>query len=79
MPPEACALALTAAAAVEADLVGIDLLPLPDGGYIVLEVNGAVDFTSDYSLGGRDVFADVAEALWAEGTELGVEAVTPHG
>ena len=79
VPPLACALALTAAAAVEADLVGVDLLPLPEGGYVVLEVNGAVDFTSDYSLGGRDVFDEVASALWPEATRLEVEAATLEG
>ncbi|HEV3479255.1 MAG TPA: hypothetical protein VG144_07380 [Gaiellaceae bacterium] len=62
---DAIALAVEAAAAVGGDLVGIDLLPLPGGGYSVLEVNGAVDFTSEYSLEGRDVFADVAGALAA--------------
>jgi [lysine-biosynthesis-protein LysW]---L-2-aminoadipate ligase len=79
VPPLACALALTAAAAVEADLVGVDLLPLPSGDYVVLEVNGAVDFTSDYSLGGRDVFDEVASALWPEATGLEVEAATLEG
>ena len=52
-PPEACALALAAADAVGADLVGVDLVERPDGGWIVLELNGAVDFTDDYALGGR--------------------------
>jgi [lysine-biosynthesis-protein LysW]--L-2-aminoadipate ligase len=61
----AIALAVEAAAAVGGDVVGIDLLPLPGGGYCVLEVNGAVDFTSEYSLDGGDVFADVADALAA--------------
>lgn len=64
-PPAACLLAVAAAEAVGADLVGVDLLPLGDGGYVVLELNGAVDFTSDYSIGGREVFAAVAEALAA--------------
>jgi hypothetical protein len=59
-------LALAAAAAVGADLVGVDLLPAPDGGHLVLELNGAVDFTSDYSLGSRDVFDEAAGALAAE-------------
>jgi RimK family alpha-L-glutamate ligase len=56
-PPEAgCALALAAARAVGADLVGIDLLPDGEGGYVVLELNGAVEFTQDYSLVEGDVF-----------------------
>ena len=53
-PPEACRLAVGAAQQRSTrDLVGVDLLPLPGGGYVVLELNGAVDFTSEYSLGGR--------------------------
>ena len=39
--PRAAALARAAAAAVGGDLVGIDLLPLTDGRYVVIEVNGA--------------------------------------
>jgi [lysine-biosynthesis-protein LysW]--L-2-aminoadipate ligase len=62
-PPEACALATAAVAAVGGDLVGVDLLPLVDGGWVVLEANGAVDFTSDYSIGDRDVFEVVAACI----------------
>lgn len=62
---DAIELAVAAANAIGGDLVGIDLLPLPAGGYAVLEVNGAVDFTNQYSLDGGDVFADVAEILAA--------------
>ena len=62
-PPEARRLAVAAAAAVDADLVGVDLLPLPGGGYSVLELNGAVDFTSEYSLVGVDVFRAVASMI----------------
>jgi [lysine-biosynthesis-protein LysW]---L-2-aminoadipate ligase len=58
-------LALAAARAVGGDLVGIDLLPTPDGDYAVLEVNGAVDFTDEYSLDGGDVFEEVAGVLAA--------------
>jgi RimK family alpha-L-glutamate ligase len=61
--PAAAALARAAAAAVGGDLVGVDLLPLPDGRYVVIEVNGAVDFTPDYSLGAEDVFEAVARQL----------------
>lgn len=60
--PKAAALALTAVAAVGGDLVGVDLLPL-DGGYVVLELNGAVEFDASYSLPGRDVYEDAAAAL----------------
>ena len=61
-PAEAAALALAAVAAVGADLAGVDLLPLPDGGWTVLEVNGAVDFTRQYRRDG-DVFEAAVEAL----------------
>ena len=60
---EAAALARAAAAAVRGDLVGVDLLPLPEGGHVVIEVNGAADFTRDYSLGSEDVFEAVARRL----------------
>ena len=61
-PPDAIRLALEAAAAVNGSFVGVDLLPGRDGGWIVLEVNGAVELTSDYSFAG-DVFDAAAEAL----------------
>jgi len=63
VPPAAQSLASAAAAAVGADLVGVDLLPVDGGGYVVLELNGAVDFDQRYALGGRDVYAEVARAL----------------
>jgi RimK family alpha-L-glutamate ligase len=61
--PAACELAVAAAAAIGADLVGVDLLPAPGDGYVVLELNGAVDFDHRYSLSRAGVFADVAHAL----------------
>jgi RimK family alpha-L-glutamate ligase len=63
-PPEAGDLAVRAADAVAGDLVGVDLLAGPAGGWLVLEVNGAVEFTPAYSLPGRCVFDDVAAALF---------------
>jgi [lysine-biosynthesis-protein LysW]---L-2-aminoadipate ligase len=62
---DASSLAAAAAAAVGADLVGVDLLPV-DGGYVVLELNGAVEFDLGYSLPGRDVYLDAARALGFE-------------
>jgi RimK family alpha-L-glutamate ligase len=62
---EACDVAIRAAAAVGGDLVGIDLLPDEDG-WRVIEINGAVDFTDDYSLDGRDVFACAVEPFVPE-------------
>jgi [lysine-biosynthesis-protein LysW]---L-2-aminoadipate ligase len=59
-PDDAAVLAVAAAAAVGADIVGVDLLPLPDGRFVALEVNGAVDFTSEYSLPEQDVFDEIA-------------------
>jgi RimK family alpha-L-glutamate ligase len=57
-------LALAAAAAAGADLVGVDLLPAY-GGYVVIEINGAVDFTRDYALAGVDPFQAALDALAA--------------
>ena len=62
-PPAACALAIEAAAAIGCDLVGVDLLPDAAGDWVVLELNGAVDFTTEYSLNGGDVFTDIARML----------------
>ncbi|HEY7148243.1 MAG TPA: hypothetical protein VH420_02250 [Gaiellaceae bacterium] len=60
--PELCRLALAAAAAVDGDFVGVDVLPL-DGGYTVIEVNGAVEFDRIYDLAGRDVYTELVDAL----------------
>jgi RimK family alpha-L-glutamate ligase len=59
---QACVLATAAAAAIGGDLVGVDLCPTGSG-YVVLELNGAVDFDERYSLGGRDVYAEAAGTL----------------
>jgi glutathione synthase/RimK-type ligase-like ATP-grasp enzyme len=74
-PSEACALAIAAAEAVDGQLVGVDLLPTPYGGYVVLELNGACDFTGEYSRE-DDVFASAILAL----SEVagGVSALLPH-
>ncbi len=60
--PEACRLAIEAAAAIEADFVGVDLLPLDDG-YVVIELNGAVDFDNHYDLAASDVYMRIATSL----------------
>jgi RimK family alpha-L-glutamate ligase len=74
-PAEACALAIAAAEAVDGSLVGVDLLPTPGGGYVVLELNGACDFTPEYSRE-DDVFASAVLALAEEA--MGVPALLPH-
>ncbi len=60
--PEADELALAAVAAIEADFVGVDLI-WSGTAWLVVELNGAVDFGPQYSLAGKDVFTDVASAL----------------
>jgi [lysine-biosynthesis-protein LysW]---L-2-aminoadipate ligase len=76
VPPAAQALAIAAAAAVGADLVGVDLIPLKDGGYVILELNGAVDFDERYSLGGRDVYTEAARALHLDGAPRALRHAT---
>jgi RimK family alpha-L-glutamate ligase len=70
---EACDLAVEAAATVCGDLVGVDLLPHEDG-WRVIEINGAVDFTDDYALDGRDVFARAVQPFARDGTLSAVSA-----
>jgi RimK family alpha-L-glutamate ligase len=71
-PDDARAVALAAAAAISGDLVGVDLLPAALGSWVVIEVNGAVDFNSTYSLD-DDVFAAAGRALASRPTSVGVE------
>jgi len=60
-------LALQAARAIGADLVGVDLLPVGPGRYTVLELNGAVDFSAEYAPR-SDAFRDALFALARAGT-----------
>ena len=53
-PAVACTLAVGAAAALGADLIGVDLLPV-DGGYVNPRTQPAVDFTAQYAPPGQDV------------------------
>ncbi len=61
-PSFACMLAVEAAAAAGGDLIGVDLLPDGEGGWVVLELNGAVEWTREYSLD-RDPFVAAAWEL----------------
>jgi RimK family alpha-L-glutamate ligase len=71
-PDDARAIALAAAAAVGGDLVGVDLLPADLGSWVVLEVNGAVDFNGTYSLA-DDVYAEARQALLCGSASVHVE------
>jgi RimK family alpha-L-glutamate ligase len=63
VPPSlAQRLALEAAAAVRGHLVGVDLLPL-NNGFVVVEVNGAVDFRPAYALGPGNVYRTAVHEL----------------
>jgi RimK family alpha-L-glutamate ligase len=62
-PEDACRIAVAAAAAIGADLVGVDLLPVGDD-FTVIELNGAVDFDDpEYSPPGDNIYAAIADAL----------------
>jgi RimK family alpha-L-glutamate ligase len=72
-PPLARELALKAACAVNGDLVGVDLLPVGTG-YVVLEVNGAVDIRPGYAAG--DVYSvAVVELLRVARNRLATRSV----
>ena len=62
-PPRACDLAVAAATALGIDLVGIDLLPVGAGEYVVIELNAAVEFTPEYAYTEDDPYAAVVSAL----------------
>jgi ribosomal protein S6--L-glutamate ligase len=72
--PTAVLLALSAARATSAALVGVDLLPTPDGGYTILEVNGAVDYTREYRPEG-DIFRETVTELCRFAREVQDDAV----
>ena len=62
IPPDAEELALAAARAIGVDFAGVDMIPI-DGAWVVLELNGAVDFDRRYALRDVDPFAAAAESL----------------
>ena len=55
-------LAIAAAAAIGGDFVGVDVLPA-EGGYTVIEINGAVEFDRSYDFDGQNVYERIADAL----------------
>ncbi len=61
-PRGAAALAVEAANVAGTALVGVDLLPDGAGGWVVAELNGAVEFTEEYASWG-DVFSETAAIL----------------
>jgi RimK family alpha-L-glutamate ligase len=61
--PAARALALRTVCALSLDLAGVDLMRDTSGDWVVIEVNGAADFTAEYGIAGCDVFAEAAAAL----------------
>jgi [lysine-biosynthesis-protein LysW]---L-2-aminoadipate ligase len=63
-PRSAAALAIEAATAAGIDLAGVDLLPDGRGGWVVVELNGAVEFTEEYAAWG-DIFSETAAILAA--------------
>ncbi|HET9937891.1 MAG TPA: hypothetical protein VFQ28_03810, partial [Gaiella sp.] len=67
-------MALDAARAVDAALVGVDLLPTEDG-WTIIELNGAVEFNGEYRPQG-DVFREAALELVAT---LAADRETPAG
>jgi [lysine-biosynthesis-protein LysW]--L-2-aminoadipate ligase len=71
-------LGVAAAAVLGADLVGVDLVPT-DAGWVVLEVNGAVDFDDRYWLEGTNVYAEVANALGLTAHDTEVESTVARG
>jgi len=73
-PPIAESLALAAARAARADLVGVDLLPTGNG-FVVLELNGAADFRPLYLENGDVYFEAVAALLGDAGRQPGELAV----
>jgi RimK family alpha-L-glutamate ligase len=61
-PALAQSLALAAATAIGGDLIGVDLLPTGNG-FVIAELNGAVDFRSWYALGLDSVYTRVVLEL----------------
>ena len=63
VPDDAGELARAAAAVIDADFVGVDLFAVDGRGFVVIELNAAVDFDETYSIAGHGAFAEAAAAL----------------
>jgi gamma-F420-2:alpha-L-glutamate ligase len=66
-PADAREMAVRAADAIGIDFAGVDLLPLGES-WVVLELNGAVDFDRRYALEGVDPFSAILAALDLDST-----------
>jgi RimK family alpha-L-glutamate ligase len=75
-PAAALELAVRAADAAGAELLGVDLLPDGADGHTVLELNGAVDFTREYRID-RDPFVAAAAELARAASETGLARAEP--
>jgi hypothetical protein len=62
LPPGTEQLALRAVQAIGIDFAGVDLLPGEEG-WVVLELNGAVDFDTRYALPGSDPYQAILDGL----------------
>ena len=62
LPPGAEEHALRTVRAVEIDFAGVDLLPV-EGGWTILELNGAVDYDRRYTLPGLDPYGSILDGL----------------
>jgi len=69
VPPGTADIAIGAARAIGIDFAGVDLLPTLDG-WVVLELNGAVDFDTRYGIPGVDPYKAILEALGIATPEL---------
>ena len=75
-PPLARSLAIAAAASIHGDLVGVDLLPTASG-FVVSEINGAVDFRPSYALDVEDVYVDAVLELLRVARDRRATALVP--
>lgn len=75
-PDDAGLIALRAVAALGIDLAGVDMVRDPRDGYLVLEVNGAVDLTDEYGQCGGDPFLSAVDALVGASVDEAVASAT---